>query len=139
MGEHQMWEGCWHDLKAELHRRWDQLRDDDLESARGNLDALVGTIQEKTGATRDEVERYLNDTYRTLAARGQQAVETAREYANVAADRVNESSEFAAEAMREGYEQAQEIVRRRPLESLAFCFGLGVVTGVVVGLALRSK
>lgn len=135
----QMFGNCWHDVKGNLQSRWSQLKEEDLERARGNFEALVHTIHEATGATREEIEGFLHDATQRVAATGQQAVDSARRYAHLAAEAIQETSDQAAEAVREGYEHAQEAVRRRPLESLALCFGLGLVTGVVVGIVLRSK
>jgi len=41
--------------------------------------------------------------------------------------------------MRQGYEEAEKVVRQRPAESVAVCFGAGVLVGVFVGLMLRSR
>jgi ElaB/YqjD/DUF883 family membrane-anchored ribosome-binding protein len=135
----QMFGNCWQDVKGNLQRRWSHLKEEDLERARGSFEALVKTIQDTTGATREEVEGFLHDTVQRVTETSQEAVERARAYAHRAAEAMQETSDQAAEAVREGYEHAQAAVRRRPLESLALCFGLGVVTGVVVGIVLRSK
>jgi uncharacterized protein YjbJ (UPF0337 family) len=132
-------QGKWHEIKGKLHDRWGQLNDDELERAQGNVEQLVGTIQRKTGAAREEIERYLEDAASTGAARGQQVVEAASRYAHVASEQLHESTRQAMDAAHEGYVEAQRFVRSRPFESLATCFGIGLVTGVVVGLMLRSK
>jgi ElaB/YqjD/DUF883 family membrane-anchored ribosome-binding protein len=38
-----------------------------------------------------------------------------------------------------GINDAQEIVQRRPMESLAVCFGSGLLAGVILGLMMRSR
>ena len=40
---------------------------------------------------------------------------------------------------REGYEEAQRMVRRRPAESVAVAFGTGLVVGLIVGLVASSR
>jgi ElaB/YqjD/DUF883 family membrane-anchored ribosome-binding protein len=47
--------------------------------------------------------------------------------------------EGVAESIRSGYDQAQGTVRRNPMESVAVAFGAGIITGVIVGLVLKSK
>ena len=42
----QTLEGNWNEIKGKLHERWGQLTNDDLQKARGNVDQLVGMIQE---------------------------------------------------------------------------------------------
>jgi ElaB/YqjD/DUF883 family membrane-anchored ribosome-binding protein len=41
--------------------------------------------------------------------------------------------------MQQGYEQAEEMIRERPAESAAVCFGIGMVVGVLLGITLRSR
>jgi len=45
----------------------------------------------------------------------------------------------AAEQFRRGYEQTEEMIKDRPAESAAVCFGVGMLCGVILGLALRSR
>ena len=44
------------------------------------------------------------------------------------------SDEFGRE-----YENSQGMIRRNPTQSVATAFGVGILVGVVVGLALRSR
>ena len=53
--------------------------------------------------------------------------------------RAKESARQYAGRAREGYDEAQEIVRRRPAESVAVAFGTGLLVGVIVGLIARSR
>jgi len=62
-----------------------------------------------------------------------------REYAQQAATAVQETTKKAADQVRRGYEETEEMIRQRPGESAAVCFGVGMVVGVVLGLALRSR
>ena len=59
-------QGQWNRLRGQVREHWGQLTDDDLQMQGGNVDQLVGRIQQKTGETREVIERYLND----LTARG---------------------------------------------------------------------
>ncbi len=38
-----------------------------------------------------------------------------------------------------GYDYSQEMIRENPGRSIATAFGVGVLLGVVVGMALRSR
>ena len=38
-----------------------------------------------------------------------------------------------------GYESSRDMIRENPARSVATAFGVGVLLGVVVGLALRSR
>jgi uncharacterized protein YjbJ (UPF0337 family) len=53
--------GQWKQLKGEIKRKWGQVTDNDLLEAEGNVDKLVGTIQERSGQKRDEIQKWLKD------------------------------------------------------------------------------
>ena len=53
--------GKWKQLKGEIKRKWGQVTDDDLLQAEGNMDVLIGTIQERTGEQRDAIRQWLDE------------------------------------------------------------------------------
>jgi uncharacterized protein YjbJ (UPF0337 family) len=132
-------QGQWTKLRGQVREHWGQLTDDDLQIQGGNVDQLVGRIQQKTGETREAVERFLND----LTSRGSSAVAQATEafgqYAQQAGERLRDRyGEFADQA-RERFDSARDVVRENPSQSLAAAFGVGLLAGLIVGLALRSR
>jgi len=132
-------QGQWNRLRGQVREHWGQLTDDDLQMQGGNVDQLVGRIQQKTGETREVIERYLND----LTARGGSAVAQATEaigqYAQQTGERLRERyGEFADQA-RDRFDSARDVVRENPSQSLAAAFGVGLLAGLIVGLALRSR
>jgi len=150
MVNQQTLQGNWNEIKGKLRSKWGQLTNDDLQSAHGNVDQLIGLIQRKTGEARNSIEKFLDDATAGGASTFSQASETAREYAQQAMDTVQERSkqaadqfrrtyDQAADSVREGYEQAEGIIRERPAESAAVCFGVGMLVGVILGLTLRSR
>jgi uncharacterized protein YjbJ (UPF0337 family) len=56
--------GDWNILKGKLKQKWADLTDDDLEYADGKKDEMIGRIQKKTGATREDIEAELRDSDR---------------------------------------------------------------------------
>jgi uncharacterized protein YjbJ (UPF0337 family) len=143
-------QGQWNRLRGQVRQHWGQLTDDDLQMQGGNVDQLVGRIQQKTGETREAIERYLTD----LTARGGSAVAQATEaigqYAQQAGERLRDRyGEFAdqarerygefADQARERFDSARDVVRENPSQSLAAAFGVGLLAGLIVGLALRSR
>jgi uncharacterized protein YjbJ (UPF0337 family) len=50
--------GKWTQLKGEIKRKWGKVTDDDLLVAEGNMDKLVGTIQERSGEQRDAIQKW---------------------------------------------------------------------------------
>ena len=139
MVNQQTLQGNWNEIKGKLKSKWGQLTNDDLQQAHGNIDQLIGLIQRKTGEARNSVEKFLEDLTANGSSTVSQAAETAREYAQQAMESVQQRTQQASESLRQGYEEAEEIIRRRPAESAALCFGVGMLAGVILGLAMRSR
>jgi len=53
-------EGNWKEIRGKAKQQWGKLTDDELDEIEGNVDLLVGKIQEKYGQTRAEIERDLD-------------------------------------------------------------------------------
>jgi uncharacterized protein YjbJ (UPF0337 family) len=52
--------GKWHQLKGEIKRKWGKMTDDDLTEAEGDMEKLVGKIQQRTGERREAIEKWLD-------------------------------------------------------------------------------
>ena len=139
MFNQQTLQGNWNEIKGKLRSKWGALTDDDLTVFNGNVEQLVGTIQRKTGEARESIEQFFEQFSAGGAAAIGRTGETVRAYAHQATETVQQTSKQAAEAVREGFADVEKVVRERPAESLAVCFGVGVITGVVVGLIFRSR
>lgn len=146
----QVLRGHWNEIQGRLLDRWGELTDNELKEFDGNAAQLVGMIQRKTGEAREEVENYLEEIVANSGSTIEKASEAVRqsvqsvaenvsEYAAQASETAKATAAKATEQVREGYKQTEELVRRRPVESLSVCFGAGLVTGVIVGLVLRSR
>jgi len=136
--------GNWNDVKGRLRKKWGQLTNDDVQSFDGNVDRLIGMIQTRTGEARANVESFLEEITSSGASGISQAAESireyagqAREYAGNAAETVGQYSQQAADSLRQGYEEVERTVRNRPTESVAVCFGAGVLTGLLLALTFR--
>jgi len=132
-------QGQWTKLRGQVKEKWGQLTDDDLQIHGGNVDQLVGRIQQKTGEGRDAIERFLTELTSKGSSTISQAAEAVGQYAQQAGGRLREHYGEFADAAREKYDSAQDIVRHNPSQSVAAAFGVGLVAGLIVGLALRSK
>ena len=53
--------GKWKELQGEAKRHWGKLTDDDVQTAEGDRDKLVGKIQQRYGKYKDEAEREVNE------------------------------------------------------------------------------
>jgi uncharacterized protein YjbJ (UPF0337 family) len=55
-----MFKGKWNQVKGEIKRKWGKVTDDDLTEAEGDTEKLVGKIQERTGETREAIQKWLD-------------------------------------------------------------------------------
>ena len=135
----QVLEGNWNQLKGKIERKWGQLTDSDLGQFQGNVDELIGTIQQKTGEGREAIEGFLQDLTERGGAAASQAASAARQYAQWTTDSVRGSARHAADQVRDGFAEAQSLVYDYPGRALAVCFGIGLLAGWAIALTCRSK
>ena len=121
-------QGEWNNLCCLARQRWNQLTEDDLRVQEGNIEQLVGRIQQKTGEGREAIEKYFSE----MTARGSSAVAHAAEAAGQYAHQVSDQ-------IRERYDNAESLVRHHPTETVVAVFGIGLVAGLIVGLAIRAR
>lgn len=132
-------QGSWNRLKGQVKEKWGTLTDDDLQIHGGNVDQVVGKIQQKTGETREAIEEFLNNLTTRSASTFSQAAETAGQYAQRAGHQIVDKYQRVADHVGDGYEQVERAFRHNPTQSVAASFGVGLALGVLVGLALRSR
>ena len=53
--------GRWNELKGKVKQAYADLTDDDLKYEEGKEDELVGRLQQKTGKTRQELVKWINE------------------------------------------------------------------------------
>jgi uncharacterized protein YjbJ (UPF0337 family) len=134
-------QGHWNTLRGKVKEKWGQLTDQDLQIVGGNVDQVIGRIQQKTGAAREEIEGFLTATMESpTAERVRQAArdvsERAREGYEQIRQRAGEGYEQVRERAREGYEQAGHLFEQHTTATVATVFGLGVLTGAAIGMML---
>lgn len=120
--------GTWNEIKGKVKERWGSVTEDEWQRCQGDIDQLVGLIQRKSGETRADIENSLRELVNDSESFFKQTSQTVQDYASHAAD-----------AVRDQYSGVEEMVRRRPAESVVVAFGTGLLIGVIVGLVSRSK
>lgn len=55
------WKGRWNELKGKIKQQYADLTDDDLMYVEGKEDEVLGKLQQKTGKTKEEVEKWLDN------------------------------------------------------------------------------
>ncbi|MFW5773791.1 MAG: CsbD family protein, partial [Tangfeifania sp.] len=53
--------GNWNVVKGKLKQQYGDLTDDDLKYTEGKEDEVIGRIQKKTGKTKEEVKKFIDD------------------------------------------------------------------------------
>jgi len=56
-------QGKWHQMKGEVKAKWGKLTNDDLDQIDGNVEKLIGRLQERYGYAREQAEKEVNDYY----------------------------------------------------------------------------
>lgn len=131
--------GRWNDLKGQVKQKWGQLTDDDLQWGSGNIDQIVGRIQERTGERREAIEHYLGGLTAQGASAVSQAAQSVGNYASHASERLREHYDQFSDQARERYEQAYDVVQHNPVQWVGIAFGAGVLVGLLLAPAVRSR
>lgn len=111
----------WKGLRGRVRERWGQLTDDDLIIHGGNVEQFLNRLHKVTGEEVPAIETFLAE----LLYGGS-----------------SPAARFAVEARERVQEEAQRtarLVRQRPMGAFASSVGIGLVVGVLVGLALRTR
>jgi uncharacterized protein YjbJ (UPF0337 family) len=132
-------QGQWNKVRGQVKEKWGQLTDDDLQIQGGNVDQLVGKIQQRTGEGREAIEKFLGELTSHGASAISQAAGAVSNFASTAGDRFRDQYGNLTDQARERFDSAQDVVRHNPTQSVAAAFGVGLVAGLIVGLALRSR
>jgi uncharacterized protein YjbJ (UPF0337 family) len=133
----QTLEGHWNEIVGKVRQRWGEISNDELETSRGSIQSLVGMIQRKTGESRETIMNFLSDITNNASSMVSRAAESVKDYASTAAGAVAGTAQSAMDAVRDGYQNTTNTVRRHPLESVAICFGAGLLTGIIVAMVCR--
>lgn len=129
----------WDEVKSRLRQNWRELSEHDLANFNGDPSQLIGAIQRKTGASWNEIEAFLasalRDGWSTASQIGDIAGQYRQEANQLARDSYDQLAAFTADYSR----KVASTVKRRPVESLAIAFGLGLAASALVLLSSRRR
>ncbi len=133
MLDQQVLAGKWNQVRGRIKQRWAALADDDLQAFNGNVDELIGQIQQKTGESRQAIEDFLES-----------AAEGGSQFASRIRDDLEGVADDAAQAAREEREQrhagyAENMIQSRPAQTMAIAFGAGLVSGLALAALVGSR
>ncbi|MGL4512261.1 MAG: CsbD family protein [Lacipirellulaceae bacterium] len=135
----QQIEGGWNELKGKVKKKWGALNDDELRQFQGSTQELVGMVERATGTARKEVEEFVASLHGQVGPKIGQAVEAVQSYAGDAAEAAGEAISRVRDQVAATHADAENLVRQRPVESVAVAFGAGIIAGVVIGLMNSSR
>jgi ElaB/YqjD/DUF883 family membrane-anchored ribosome-binding protein len=131
--------GQWDSVKDQLMSHWRELSEKDLAQSGGTPSQLIGTIQKKTGATWNEIESFIANLVKESRSKAQQAGGLADRYGDEAGQLVKVGYDQLANVAQEYSKKVTRTVQRRPVESLALAFGVGLLAGAAVLLSSRRR
>lgn len=129
--------GHWTEIKGRLQEQWGELSEDDLRQALGDANRLVGTIQQKTGASRREIEQTIGEALQEARSIAERASEAVAHHAGEAGAVVRENLGNAAGSAAHWAQQAGQSARRNPGQAVAIAFGVGLFAGLVIAVGRR--
>jgi uncharacterized protein YjbJ (UPF0337 family) len=68
--------GKWLQMKGAVKAQWGKLTNDDLDEIDGNLERLVGIVQERYGYARERAEKEIQEFQRRQASAAEEASRT---------------------------------------------------------------
>jgi uncharacterized protein YjbJ (UPF0337 family) len=139
MATAQQLRGKWNEVSGRLKEKWSDLTNDDLTRFEGNLEQLVGFVQQKTGKAKEEIEKFIDSVATGSSQTYERVASQAKEYYDEAAEAVRRGYDQTSANLQAGYDQAQDVVRQRPAESMAVVFGAGLISGVILTLIMRNR
>lgn len=135
MATQQELSGKWKQLAGKVKEKFGQITDNDLTRVNGNVDQLVGLVQQKTGQTREQIEAFFEecgDSCESMMGR-------VSEYASSAGETLKEGYDSVAEQTKRGYDASVKTLSKHPIESVGMAFGVGVVAGLLIGISMGAQ
>lgn len=128
--------GHWSQLREAARKKWSQLTDaDDHCWTEGDLNQIIGCIQERTGETRESIETFFSQAACGGTSAFGHAVESVGHAASHATNRIRQGCSHVAQSALDQYGHAREGVARSPMQWVATAFGVGFIAGMLAGYA----
>jgi ElaB/YqjD/DUF883 family membrane-anchored ribosome-binding protein len=129
----------WNVVKNRLLNQWRELSDAELAHFNGTPRQLIGAIQQRTGASWSEVESFLAKVLLDGRSASQRASSLAEQYGAEASQLAREGLDQLVSTTADYSKKVAHTVQRRPLESLAVAFGVGLIAGAIVLISNRRR
>ncbi len=127
----------WNVVKDRLQQNWRELSESELKHFNGTPSQLIDVIQRRTGASWNEIESFLSNALRDGRSASKRVAGLAEQYGDEAGQLARDSYDQVAAATAQYSKKVARTVQRRPVESLAIAFGVGIVAGAFVLFSQR--
>ncbi len=68
--------GKWNEIKGALQEKYGQLTDDDVSRAHGDIQQLIGIVEQRTGQARAEVEQFVRQSMESAGSMAKRVADT---------------------------------------------------------------
>ncbi|QDT04763.1 hypothetical protein K227x_31590 [Rubripirellula lacrimiformis] len=138
MATRQELQGDWNTVVGNVKEKYGEITDAELLQVEGNADQLIGLIQRKSGQAREQIEAYVDSLFRGGETTIDRVNDLARDYAQSTGRAINDGYQQVAQRARQTYDQTSIAVADRPLGSVMAALGVGLITGIAIGLSIGS-
>jgi uncharacterized protein YjbJ (UPF0337 family) len=129
----------WNEIKNRLRQNWRELTDSELAQFSGPSRQLIGAIQQKTGASWNEIESFIANVATDAWASASQASNVAGKYGDEAGRLASQGYDQLAALTADYSHKLVGTIKRRPVESVAVALGLGIAAGALLLLSRRRN
>lgn len=130
---------AWNELRQKLRHHWNQLTGEELECFHGDVQQLIDLVQRKTGEAREVIEGYVDELMMQAGAKLGRSADEIQELAQQSEAAIEEGAKQAVDLLRNSLRNVEAYARRRPLETIAFCFGGGLLAGLLLAATTRRR
>lgn len=82
--------GKWKEIKGEVLKSWGELTDDEVDKTQGNVDSLIGLLQQKFGIAKEDASHKLDEIVSRYETKTEKAGDTIADRANEQIDAVKD-------------------------------------------------
>lgn len=128
----------WSQIQHRLREKWCELSQNDFEGVNGDIERLVGVIQQRTQESRAAIEAYVDQCIAESRSMANAAAEQAREYYDQASIAAQQKYDELAAQVQHRMSEMESLIQQKPAQSVAAAFGVGVLAGVTIALLLKK-
>lgn len=134
----QSFKGRWNSIQRKVKDKWSQLSERDLASVEGNLENLIWIVHKRTGASKQDIEDYIDDCFTSPSSSAK--LPSQRTRYKVKEETMTALPTPAPVTALQSPESPITNKNRFPsaMDLAATIFSVGFLLGVILGLVMRA-